>query len=619
MRRFLLLLAASAALVACRDKSIAEVTKHKGELTRDTAATQQKWVPADDGAKLVLGDGLKTGASSEAVVKLSKGGTLKLPPDTTIRFLASAPGAAAPKLSVETGEASIQAEGNEVAIETEIGVAHIEAGGTLLLAPSHVEVSIGAARIDTPDGGVALAPGKGFDIAMGGAILERAAPEDAGAIAVVDAGPPPIAVSGIQIAVSGRGVKLQHKGAAAITMDEASLAASPASPGDVVDVPAGAAIDVRRSGEHARFVGPAKVTIGDEGKAIARTASGKVELEGSATETSVDVPGGSVAAKAGNTRVDLDVSAATTKATVRAGEAELRGTTTETLRAGETATMNGKGVVALAAKQPALADLSMKAGDSIVVRDPRPPTAVGIDFSAVCPGAGIVKRGDVAFRGEKKANVPVNAGTYNYSVHCVGADGVDEREAAKGSVTVVADAARADLPRLPPSTVVDADGRKYTVLYQNLLPSIVARWADAPAGKVMLVLDGKKQSGDTPRVTLKSGSVGEGTHTLKFESADGKSSKETTLVVKFDNAAPAASIREPADGSFGPTDAVKVSGLVSEGWSVSIGGAAVPLDEQQRFSTTATPVPGENAIVLRLSHPARGVVYYVRHAGAVHP
>ncbi len=122
-----------------------------------------------------------------------------------------------------------------------------------------------------------------------------------------------------------------------------------------------------------------------------------------------------------------------------------------------------------------------------------------------------------------------------------------------------------------------------------------------------------------PRATLKSGSVGEGTHTLKFETADGKSSPETTLVVKFDNAAPAASLREPADGSFAPTDTVKVAGLVSEGWTVSIGGTPVALDEQQRFSTSATPAPGENAIVLRLSHPQRGVVYYVRHAGAAHP
>src|SRR6185295_3487406 len=100
MRRTVLILACSAlALVACRDKSIAEVQSHKGDLTRDTAATQQKWEKANDGAKLSMGDGLHTGASSEAVVKLTRGGTLKMPPDTTIRFLANA--AANPKLSVE--------------------------------------------------------------------------------------------------------------------------------------------------------------------------------------------------------------------------------------------------------------------------------------------------------------------------------------------------------------------------------------------------------------------------------------------------------------------------------------------------------------------------------------
>ena len=226
-----------------------------------------------------------------------------------------------------------------------------------------------------------------------------------------------------------------------------------------------------------------------------------------------------------------------------------------------------------------------------------------------------------AFRGERKVNIGFFPGVYPYSIRCVGADGLEEKEAAKGVITVIQDAARADIPKLPPSTVVDADGRKYTILYQNLLPQVVARWTGAPGGGkgATLVIDGKKQAAEGARATLKSGSIGEGTHTLKFE-ADGKTSPETTLVVKFDNAAPAASIREPADGSFGPTDSVKVAGLVSEGWSVSINGTAVPLDEQQRFSTTATPVPGENAIVLRLSHPQRGVVYYVRHAaGAAHP
>jgi hypothetical protein len=85
-------------------------------------------------------------------------------------------------------------------------------------------------------------------------------------------------------------------------------------------------------------------------------------------------------------------------------------------------------------------------------------------------------------------------------------------------------------------------------------------------------------------------------------------------VIKFDNAAPAASVREPVDGSFQPGDTVKVSGVVVEGWSVSVNGTIVKLDEQKRFSTTATVPAGENALVLKLSHAKRGTVYYVRHA-----
>jgi hypothetical protein len=101
-----------------------------------------------------------------------------------------------------------------------------------------------------------------------------------------------------------------------------------------------------------------------------------------------------------------------------------------------------------------------------------------------------------------------------------------------------------------------------------------------------------------------------------FESDDGKKSAETTLVIKFDNAAPTASIREPADGSFSTTDTVKVAGVVVEGWTVAVNGTPVALDGQRRFSAPATVPPNENAIVLRLSHPQRGTVYYVRHAAA---
>jgi hypothetical protein len=160
------------------------------------------------------------------------------------------------------------------------------------------------------------------------------------------------------------------------------------------------------------------------------------------------------------------------------------------------------------------------------------------------------------------------------------------------------------------------DGRRYTVLYQNQLPSVIARWADAPPGKsYVLRLDKDRIKSDTAKKELKTGTVSEGTHTLSFETEDGsKKSAETVLVIKFDNAAPAASVREPADGSFSPGDSVKVAGVVVEGWTVQVNGQPVPLDEQKRFSTTTVVPANETAIVLKLSHPKRGTVHYVRHA-----
>lgn len=609
------------------DKTVAEVKRHQGDVTRDTASTQQKWEPAPDGAKLAMGDGLRTGASSEAIVKLARGGTLKLPPETTIRFLTGAPGTSgAGKLAIEAGEASIEAESGEVTIETTIGVARIESGGTLRIAAgpggaTRFEVSIGAARIDTEDGGVALSPGKAFEISLGGAIVERDivdASADAAkrvetpAPAVVDAGPGAVAAE-----VHGKGARVQARGSK--TWQPLAEGTATVGYGDLVEVPSGVSIDVRRGADHGRLVGAGRFVVGEGEGALVTANAGKVELDATSDDVLVAVPGGIIVAKSGGSRVAVDVGAGGTKATVLRGEAEVRGKTTESLRAGEGAAVNTKGAVALSGRGPDRADFFATAGESLVIRDPRPPTALGFDFSSVCSGPALVARGDVSARGDKRAALFFPPGVHNYTVRCIGPDGLEEKPAATGVVTVVADAARAELPRLPPSTVVDMDGRRYTVLYQNLLPSVVARWQEAPAsaGGYALHLDGQTLKADGARHSFRSGSVTEGSHTLWFATADGaKKSPETTLVIKFDNAAPAASVREPEDGSFKPGDSVKVSGVVVEGWTVAVNGQPVPLDEQRRFSTTTTAAVSDNAVVIRLSHPQRGTVHYVRHAGA---
>ncbi len=631
---FALALAFVAGGVGCRGCSkphIAEVKKHQGDVKRDTASSQQKWEPAPDGAALSMGDGLKTGAGADALVHLTGGGDIKVSSDTTIRFLASSPGRAEPKLAIEAGEASIEASGDHaLTVQTTIGLAQIEPGGKLHISAdgsaTRVEVTVGAARLETDDGGIALSPGKSFDISLGGAVIEReavdasadSAPPERATPAPADAGAP----GSIAIDVRGAGVRVQAKGETA--WKPLAEGASTVSAGDALEVPNGASVDVRRGARRGRLVGSGRFTIGDgDGATLVRASSGRAELEATTEDVVVEVPGGAVVAKGasaeGRSRVDADVTSAGTKVGVRQGQAEVRGKgPPETIRAGERATLGAKGVVVVASRGPERPDFTVRAGESIFVRDPRPPTALGFDFSAVCPGAGVVSRGDgtATARGERKATLSLAGGHHEYAVRCIGPDGVEEKVAASGTVTVVADAARAELARLPPSTVVDMDGRRYTVLYQNQLPSVIARWPDAPQSSSYLVhVDKERTKSPAPKLSLKPGSVGEGTHTLSFETGDGsKKSSETTLVIKFDNAAPAASVRDPVDGSFQSGDTVKVSGVVVEGWTVSVNGAAVALDDQKRFATTATVPAGETALVLRLSHPKRGTVYYVRHA-----
>jgi hypothetical protein len=609
---------------------VAELTKPQGDVKRDTATSQRDWQVAAPGAKLALGDGLKTGPSSDAAVRLMSGGTIALGSDTTLRFLESAPGSSEANLEVETGEATVEADDKAVTIKTTIGLAHIEAGGKMRVSAvegggSRVEVTVGAARIDTEDGGVQLSPGRSFQISVGGAIVERetvdasattARPSvDAAVAEAVDAGAGRVAID-----VHGAGVRVQARGTTA--WQPLAAGATTVSGGDALEVPNGATVDVTRGARHVRLAGQGRYVLGDEGASMLRANAGRVEIDATSDDVIVDVPGGAIVARTagadGKSRVDAEIAANGTKISVRQGQGEVRGKgAPETVRAGESAVLTPKGAVTVSGRSPERADFSVKAGDSFTVRDPRPPTAVDFDFSSVCPAAGIVARGDgTTVRGEHRAAMSLPAGHHEYAVRCIGADGVEEKSVATGSVTIVADAARAELPRLPPSTVVDTDGRRYTVLYQNLLPSVIARWPDAaPAPGYVLHVDAQRFKVKTPRESLKPGSVGEGTHVLWFETEDGaKRSADTTLLLRFDNAAPTANVREPADGSFRPGDVVKVSGVVVEGWSVNVYGQAVPLDEQKRFSTTATVPPTDNALVLRMSHAKRGTVYYVRHA-----
>jgi hypothetical protein len=89
---------------------------------------------------------------------------------------------------------------------------------------------------------------------------------------------------------------------------------------------------------------------------------------------------------------------------------------------------------------------------------------------------------------------------------------------------------------------------------------------------------------------------------------------ESTMTIDFDNAAPAAFLREPGnDAAWGAR--VKVSGVVLDGYAVTVDGTVVPLDIHQRF-TAEVPAPVDHdAIAVKFVHPARGVHYYLRRRG----
>jgi hypothetical protein len=180
-------------------------------------------------------------------------------------------------------------------------------------------------------------------------------------------------------------------------------------------------------------------------------------------------------------------------------------------------------------------------------------------------------------------------------------------------MTVRRDDGSLRLESVPPRNVFDADGRNYDVLYQNALPIVTFRWNGAGAGpyQVLVETGGRSRTltADGRSHTFDSGGLRDGEHRLTFV-AGGRRSPTTTVRVRFDNAAPTAHIREPrgtiARGS------VRVAGQAIEGATVTVGGAPLALDGDNRFEGDATVPADLDALAIRFAHPRSGVHYYLR-------
>jgi ferric-dicitrate binding protein FerR (iron transport regulator) len=616
-----------------RSTSVATLVEATGAIERDTKAALGKWGPAALHAEFFVGDGVRSGKSSRAVLMLSDTSRLNLDQDTVIRFRDRPSGSKKEHIDLEMGDATLEVGGEPLSLETDVGVAVINAGSRILLRKTgdgvRYEVSVGLARFESTSGQTEIRAGQGVSIGIGSATIERynvvknapstsapvppAPAPDAGAMARTPSGT-------VSTRVVGGSASVRAPGATAFSQ----LAAGDGrvAAGSTMRLPAGVSADVDQGGQHATLRGSGEFIVAETGKSFIQAAGGAISFSGTAKEVTVTVPGGSMIVRTGAS-ADVHVKADATQVAVTAGAVEVRSATgTDELLAGEQGTIGAKGTTEVVGRGPGYVDFLTSAGASFAVHDPSPPTAIGFSTAAVCPEGAVVEldRGRARSRGQGTVGVLVSPGAHRYDVHCVDASGVRKDVATGGTISVIHDGGTARIPRTAPSTLVDTDGRNYTVLYQNILPKISVRWPNAPQASGYTLAHaspgGKSEtlSSASPSYSFASGALREGAHRLTFEGGGGHS-KATTVDIRFDNAAPTATLTSPGNGGFAPGATVMVSGAALDGWKISAGGKVLPLDDQLRFAGEVTAPVNERALAVLFENPHRGVHYYLRRAG----
>ena len=276
---------------------------------------------------------------------------------------------------------------------------------------------------------------------------------------------------------------------------------------------------------------------------------------------------------------------------------------------------------------PTSALFSFNAGESLTIHDPVPPTDVRVQYRACAQGTAVLEldRGnkrDTLFHvratpeGELRMRVP--RGSYRYRVRCIGGP-AGSAGSQGGQLSVLADAATRPLPLAPVTITADADGRRYSVSYQNRLPTVTLRWPYAPhADTYRLFVQPEaaepfQVDAQQANVTLPPGRLGEGLHKFWFETAARKRSEAGVLQVSFDYTARTAYLTSPRDGEARQEGRARFAGGTLLGSSVQLQGAPLKLDAHGRFTATADIAADVDGAAVRVSHPSTGIHYYVRH------
>jgi hypothetical protein len=264
-------------------------------------------------------------------------------------------------------------------------------------------------------------------------------------------------------------------------------------------------------------------------------------------------------------------------------------------------------------------ELEVPAGETATVHDPRPPITVGFATQGCEKGVELdvreLRSGARRVRAPTTPALRLGAGSFRYSVRCIGDAAGSTR--GNGLLRVVRDSGGRSLPRTAPKISLDADGRRYNLRYQNLLPELRLRWPRAPeAASYQLELTAEggatiREQGSKPEIRLRSGRVREGEYRFSL-SAGAARSPETSLRVTLDDTARTAQVTEPKDLVFSPGSSVRVAGAALASSMVRVGNVALTVGGDGRFAQPVIAPPAGRALAVRVQHPIAGVHYYVR-------
>jgi len=619
---------------SCDGDHIAELTTSNRVVERDYAGAVGEWSAAEIGARFSIGDGVRTGDASEARVSLVAGGTLRMAGDSLVRFLEQE--GDRPMVEFESGELDLTAGPGGFEVVTGEGRATLIAGSVLEIRTGdegrRFVVRVGAGVLHTRGGEeIALSEGAGVLVSVGeGQILASMGSADEPETPPelppenTDDDPPitaPLVPTTYSVTIRGRHADVRE-GA------EGRLRRSPAGQRQLSS---GSELRIGRRSSAVLTSNDARTELGAWSSAVlGRDGSvlvlnrGTTTAEAGAQPIQIGVPGGHVVIGAG-ARATLHVDG-DGKAVIRAtrGTAEIVGEAgSQTVQLGLRGYLSDEGAARLDSG-PARSALAITAGGSATIHDPSPPTAVDIVFGETSCAEAVVEVGESGeltglARGLGHATILLRTGNHPYRVRCL--DGGEVGEAvASGSLRVINDSATSPLPTTPPTSTVDADGRRYTVRYQTLLPELTFQWPDAPrASSYTLTVNGPRnrtmtRHGPRPTQTFSSGDIGHGNFRYRFEADGGRRSRDSVLRVAFDSASSSAFIAEPDNGTFAPGDRVRVQGGAVRRSTVTAHGRTLSLNGRFRFDEMVLVPADHDALTVRISHSSIGEHYYIRRA-----